>query len=716
MRRFQKPTATEPDFVQPRRIPLVLLFAWDYLLPAFGLLIFTAAIFYLSGRAGFMLFPGEARVTQVYMFYATSMTLLTMASVLATGIAGILQPYCLAALPLVPALWILIKHPGPILMTQNIKFRKEYLILLPALLFIAIRIAVFLPMTPNDWDAMTYHLFIPLRWMHAGEIFHVPTVFGDNAAAYAPKNGGLIYAAVMTLIHQDFILNCLGLIYLIFCGCAIYEICRELKLSTNSSLITTGLFVMCPFISDKAFSADVDIMALAFLLGGVFFVLKFIRRNEFDLETKQALYMSAICLGLSVGVKTAYAPFGGIPAILLLFYALKRGWIKESFLAFGAMFIGGGFWYVWNLTKFGSPLFPAEVALGPVQLFKGAYGSDALRAGEFYVSGLPDLFKQFNRDYNSLTNLVVVAGVGGLVWLCVSRKGRNPGAIILALTTFAWLLVYYYIIPHNQQMRFLFPALALCFIGTAAIIDRLTFKTAIIIFGIAALLYSGSNATRILHAMRGLPLSPMIWNLLLLSSAIWLGFRYHKHRRNLTGALLLLALLFFSAMREAESLRMICLIKGDYGPWAKIYSPFNSPQQSRPLKIAYTGLNIPYVLTGTGLKNEVFYCNVDGDQQDGFYEFWSKDPKRYSYHKPGIYRKKPDLRIWLKNLFESGADALVVFEMHPAERAYLAGKDGYPIERYWADSLPQFFKPELSLPGGRVYRIVRPAATNQDLH
>ncbi len=717
MRRFQKPTAEAPSFIQPRRTPQILLFAKDYLMPAFGLLIFVAAIFYLSGRAGYILIAGKQRITRVYMFYITSMTLLTMAAVLLTGVAGILQPYCLAVLPLVPALWILVKHPGPVLIPQSLRLRKEHLILLPALLFIAIRLAVFLPMTPNVWDAMTYHLFIPLRWMHAGEIFHVPTVFGDNAAAYAPKNGSLIYTAIMTLMHQDFVLNCLGLGYLIFCACAIYEICRELKLSTNSALITSGLFAMCPFISDKAFSADVDIMALAFLLGGVLFLLKIMKRTEFDHKTKQDLYMSAICLGLSVGVKTAYAPFGGIPAALLLFFTLKRRWFKESILAFGGMFIGGGFWYIWNLAMYGSPLFPAEVAFGSVPLFKGAYGSEALRAGEFHVSGLPELFKQFNRDYSSLTNLIIVAGIAGLTWFCIFRKERKPTAIILALMAFAWLLVYYYVIPHNQQMRFLFPALALSFVGTAVIIDRLKFRNAIIVFGIAAFLYSGSNTARILHAVRGLPLIPVIWNIFLLLSILWLGLQHRKHRRYSAGALLLLALLFFSAMRDAKSLRTLSLVKGDYGPWAKVYASFNSPRQSRPLRVAYTGLNIPYVLTGTNLKNEVFYCNVDGDQKDGFYEFWNKDPRRYPYHKPGIYRKTPNLGKWLKNLFDSGADALVVFEMHPAERAYLAcGKDGYPIEKYWAESLPQFFKLELSLPGGRVYRVTRPAVTNPAPH
>ena len=717
MRRYQKPTATNPNFVQPRRLQPFIVFMSDYLLPLMALLLFSGSILYLAGRAGFMLFPGEERITRVYIFYATAMTLLTMVTVLSTGIAGILQPYCLMALPLVPALWILVKHPGPILMPKSIKFRKEYLILLPALLFIVIRLAASLPLTPNDWDAMTYHLFIPLRWMHAGEIFHVPTVFGDNAAAYAPKNGSLIYAAVMTLMHQDFILNCLGMVYLIFCACSIYEICRELKLSSRSSLITSGLFAMCPFISDKAFSADVDIMALAFLLGGVLFLLKIIRRNEFDIQTKQSLYMSAVCLGLAVGVKTAYAPFGGIPAVLLLFLALKRGWFKESIMALGAMFIGGGFWYIWNLAMYGSPLFPAEVAFGPIQLFKGAYGTDALKAGEFYISGLPELLRHFNRDCSFLTGLFIVAGTTGIIWFSTSRRGRDSETLILASMTVAWLLVYYYIIPHNQQMRFLFPALALCFIGTATIIDRLSFKAAITVFGIAVLIYSGSNAARILHTLRGFPRIPMIWNLILLLIALWLVFQYRKRRYNLHIALLLLTLLFISAMRESSCLRMLSLVKGDYGLWAKIYSSFNSPQQTRPLRIAYTGLNIPYTLTGTGLKNEVFYCNVDGNQQDGFYEFWSKDPKRYPYHKPGIYRKKPDAPKWLNNLFDSGADALVVFEMHPAERAYLAcGKDGYPIEKYWADSLPQFFKLELSLPGGRVYRIVPPTGKNQDHH
>lgn len=714
MRRFNKPTASSPEFIQSRRTPQFVVFLSDYLLPVLTLLLFTGSILYLAGRAGGMIFQeSQGRTTEVFIFYVTAMSIFTIAAVLAVGLAGILQPYCLTALPVIFAIWLLFRNPGPLLKPAAIKFRKEYWMLLPALVFMLWRLSVFLPFTPNDWDAMTYHLFIPLRWVHAGAIFHVPTVFGDNAAAYAPKNGSLIYTAVMTLMHRDFLINCIGLVYLLFCCVAVYEISRAIKLSQRARCIAVGLFSMSPFICDKVFSADVDIMALAFLLGGLLYLLKFTLDKDFTRQSKYILYMSALCLGLTVGVKTAYAPYGGVLAALLLGTTIKQGRIKESFLAFGAMFVGGGYWYVWNTLQYGSPLFPAEIALGSVAIFKGAYGADALKAGEFYVSGLPELTQHFLRDCSYLTGLILLVGIAGLAGLAVRKGKKCSAAIIVPAAAVIWLLTYYFIIPHNQQVRFLFPALSLCFIGLAFLSELLPAKFAITAFTIFALIYGRSDTARIISAMHNLPIVPLIWNLILLLAATALLFQWKGMRRRIAGAIILFGVVLFSSMRESETMRIISLAQYDLKPWAQTFAPFNSPRQTRPLKIAYTGLNVPYVLTGQRLKNEVFYCNINGKPEDGFYEFWLKDPKRYTYHKPGIYRKPPNVQQWLENLFASNADVLVVFPLHPFERRYLkSDKDGFPIERLWAERLPQFFKPEMKYPSGCVYRIERPAATN----
>ena len=701
MGRLRKSTPDNPSFLMPRQTRPLTLFAENYVVPVFYLGLFAVSIFYLAGRCGGWLFA-EAKTgpTKTYMFYVMAMTLFAMLAVLLTGTLGILKPYCLTAIPVILALWLLVRQPGPILKMSRIEFRKEYwLFLVPGILILC-RLAVFLPFTPNAWDSMTYHLFIPLRWMQTGEIFHVPTVFGDNAAAYAPKNGGLIYAAIMTLMHRDLLLNVLSLAYLLFAACALFEICRELKGCLTVRCGAAAFFMSTPFIMDKAFSSDVDIMALAFLTGGVYYYLRCLKNKQL----LPALY-GGLCLGLAVGAKTAYAPFGGVVAAALLLLLLWRKRWTGTFGAFGLMFIGGGFWYIFNLLKYGSPLFPAEVAVGKITIFPGAYGEDALRAGEFYITDVSLLARQFFHDCAYLTGAVLIIGLIGLLFNQFSGKTDKRNNLIVMLLGLIWLLIYYFIIPHNQQIRFLFPTLAMAFIGLSLLLDKLPLKAQFVVYAGALMFYCGGNAGRMYKALNGLTWWPAVWLLTLLVATVILVLRTRRYY--LAAVLLLIAL--FSAMRESEQMRVRCLVKGDFGMWWKTFAPFNTPRPT-PLKIAYTGLNIPYTLTGPNLANEVFYCNISGNQEDGFYEFWEKEPERYKYHKPAVYRKKPNPKQWLENLFNSGAEYLVIFAMHPAERRYLpATKEGFPvIEQTLIDRLPQFFKLELSSPGGRIYRIVPP--------
>ena len=89
---------------------------------------------------------------------------------------------------------------------------------------LAVEAAFFLPLPPLDWDAMTYHLHLPSRWVQEGHLFHIPTVFGDNAAAFAPQNAALLFAAPMALLGADFTANCTPLLFLLLVSLAVYRL------------------------------------------------------------------------------------------------------------------------------------------------------------------------------------------------------------------------------------------------------------------------------------------------------------------------------------------------------------------------------------------------------------------------------------------------------------------------------------------------------------
>jgi hypothetical protein len=126
-----------------------------------------------------------------------------------------------------------------------------------------------------------------------------------------------------------------------------------------------------------------------------------------------------------------------------------------------------------------------------------------------------------------------------------------------------------------------------------------------------------------------------------------------------------------------------------------------------PLRVAYTGANVPYALVGPRLRHRVVYCNTRGEAADGFYEFWRRDPRVYAYHKPGIYRGADDsYDVWLGHLRAESIDLVAIFALYPAERRYLpATPEGFPIEQRWAAEHPERFQPVALGHFAEIYRV-----------
>lgn len=150
------------------------------------------------------------------------------------------------------------------------------------------------------------------------------------------------------------------------------------------------------------------------------------------------------------------------------------------------------------------------------------------------------------------------------------------------------------------------------------------------------------------------------------------------------------------------------MARADFRGWAEGYLPFNGPPEGSPaLRIATTGANIPYALTGSGWRHRVVYVNTQGKAGDGFYDFWRRDRRVNPYHKPGIYRGRDDYRTWLRHLEGERVQLLVIFRLHRSEARYLrATAGGFPIEQAWARQHPERFEPVFAGPAAEIYRIL----------
>ena len=132
------------------------------------------------------------------------------------------------------------------------------------------------------------------------------------------------------------------------------------------------------------------------------------------------------------------------------------------------------------------------------------------------------------------------------------------------------------------------------------------------------------------------------------------------------------------------------------------------------VRIAYAGNALPYYLMGVGLRNEVRYINVDAHQSWRLHDY-HRDASRNGYAtwnhpRPGWDRIHPDYHAWLANLRAEAIQLLVVNRANPDEGPHnIADRDGFPVERQWAESHPESFEPLYGVREGdpqfRLYRV-----------
>ncbi len=570
---------------------------------------------------------------------------------------------------------------------------------------LALDLLVFWPAPPIDWDAMTYHLYLPARWLQEGSWHHVPTVFGDNAAAFAPQNGALVFTWVLALTASDAATNVVQGGALVFLGLALYRGARALGVGVTAAGLAGLVVCWLQPLRDLAYSANVDLWLLAAWFGSLAWILRYRRTGE-----KASLTWGGAAAGLAAGTKVVGLPLAGFLAIILLpALRARRRTLDAVFFLFPAVGLGGA-WYVWNLWQFGNPLFPLHLDLGWWS-WPGAYDTAAVRAGEFHLDTLPEVAASAFRGLGPGPWLWASIG-----WLAlVVSKGRTGRKMrpALWLLAFAWGAYFAMGIPHNNQARFLLPSFLVAGLGWGLAFERLRFRgwaVALGGWGLAVALASGGvpmieQWAAVLSALRAGGVSPWQWLVpvgLCLGLAVWGSVRLRSARSWIAAAVVVVAMPL--AALAADQSRAAFFARSDFRAWAPGVRPFSDPE-APGLRIAYTGANFPYALTGGGRRHRVVYVNTQGNPGDGFYDHWSRSPRRYDYHKPGIHRGEDNQARWLENLRREEIELLVIFRLHRSEASYLwTDTRGFPIESSWARGRPDLFEPVAIHPVVEIYR------------
>ncbi len=579
-------------------------------------------------------------------------------------------------------------------------------------------LAFFLPASPVDWDAATYHLYLPARWLQEGRIFHIPTVFGDNAAAFAPQNGALFFAWQMALSGRDALVNVSQLLCLAILGLALYRTCRLLGTGrVPAALVASTLPWLAP-IRRWTFSANVDVFMVAFAFAALYWLLLYRRQPR-----RSTLAACGLATGLAAGAKTLGLPLVVLPALALVWIAARRRRFADLGLFFAAAVAAGGWWYLLNLWRYGNPLFPVQLDAGLFEL-PGAYGAAAIRAGEFHIGSAGAVAAGVLARFGATTCFLMAAGLLALAWRAVRDLRRRGGGEALVLLTFAlaWIVFFTAAVPHNDQARFLMPAVAASLAGWGLLLDRARRQTrslapAIWLAGILAATVASRpwadwRSSFETLGVAGVDAGRWLATAVLCAAAgagAWALRHRLGHRVPVVAGWMLAWAAATLGTLHADAARPAFFAGADFRAWAEGYLPSNLPGRP-PARIAYTGANVPYALAGAGWRHRVVYVNTQGEAGDGFYEFWSRERREHRYHKPGLYRGRDDFRTWLHRLEEQEIDTVVIFRLHQAENRYIRSTaEGFPVEQAWARRHPDRFEPIFTGRAAEVYRLL-PAA------
>src|SRR6185503_20241176 len=125
-------------------------------------------------------------------------------------------------------------------------------------------------------------------------------------------------------------------------------------------------------------------------------------------------------------------------------------------------------------------------------------------------------------------------------------------------------------------------------------------------------------------------------------------------------------------------------------------------------RIAYTGNNLAFPLTGQDLANDVRYINVSGPPTAPlhFFPSSSSSSSPSPSPEPAPYRNAATYTTWRANLRATHRDALFVAALYPeVGRTIAHDVQGFPVERAWADAHPETFTLRFASDAARIYDV-----------
>jgi hypothetical protein len=590
------------------------------------------------------------------------------------------------------------------------------------------------------YDSLSYHLYFAARWVQDHQIGIIPTPFSDVAQAYAPGNGELFFAWLMLPFNGDLLARAGQLPFALLGALCLYCIGRRLGCRESHAVYPAVFFLLSRPVAEQMVGANVDLICAAGFLASIYFVMAAAERDR----TADWL-LFGVSAGLYLGTK--YVALVYVPVLLLLVFA--RGPRRRSLWALPGIAVFGAPWYLRNWVVAGSPIYPASLTLGGVTVAHGAFTRAAMFNTIFHTAN-PGLFPAMAAHALGPALFVVWLPCAIAGWAVMFRRGWWPyGA--MALTPLLMVPLYWFAFPVNIDSRFLMPAVGPSLLPLAFLFSRdrrwnagvhlfYTIAMVWLLVGMRASLPGTlpwfMNGWLALDGLVPPAFVPVFAALAMVMAAAWLAVRRHPQ----------LAVPVFVSAIVCSTTAMAIGAERWCGASACDYLETTSPfirtgytdswhwigGNIAGATIAYSGINLPYPLTGARLANRVVYVNIDGRSRWRFHDYdrayrtgrlvqsppmlatssgelmpvADRTGPREDAIRPRYERMHGDRDAWVFNLESMGVRYLFVAMLSAYEVDYVWHTErGFPIEDEWAESDPQRFHIVYQNPQVHIYSI-----------
>lgn len=225
---------------------------------------------------------------------------------------------------------------------------------------------------PLSWDSLTYHAFLPSRWVQLGGLAPFAAPGGMDGYRALPWNMELLVAWAILPFKTDLAINLINLPVFAMAALVCYAIARELGTSRMIAFWAPLFFCFSPPMWHLVTTQYNDVLVAVLLGAGVLFLIRWHRTSAAAL-----LIVGAAAMGLACGTKYTALPVTLLAAAWVSIRVLRsrvdrgRGAVALAFAIVAGLACGADR-YVENWREFGNPLYPVEVSLAGRTVFDGS--------------------------------------------------------------------------------------------------------------------------------------------------------------------------------------------------------------------------------------------------------------------------------------------------------------------------------------------------------